>query len=185
MITVDRAGYGASSPLPDDVLPTITGYAEDPTRRSRGSQNNLAMREAMRDDPLGATAQLAQALAPMAAGPTAQVGALAIGPADEAVLATDPSRRAQLETMLVEGFAAGSLGLAADLVSYTLAPWGFELTTVRCPTAAFYGAYDPVVSPEHGEWYANGVQAGALHVTPGVGHLVAVPAWEEILGALR
>jgi pimeloyl-ACP methyl ester carboxylesterase len=232
LVTVERAGYGVSSPLPDDVLPTISGHAEDLVTAlhvlglsdvamvgwSAGGrvaaatcarhpdlvralavvatpaphevvpwipEDNLAMLDSMRDEELGATAQLAAALAPMAADPRALVADIAVGPADAAALAAVPGRAERLEAMLVEAFAGGAEGLAADIVSYTLAPWGFELADIGCRTTAFYGADDHIVGPAHGEWYASGVPHGELRTVGGVGHLVAITAWGDILDSVR
>jgi pimeloyl-ACP methyl ester carboxylesterase len=232
LIAVDRAGYGASSPLPEDELPTVAGYAADvavvldelgvTTAAVAGwsaggrvaaalaaarpelvtalaliatpapheavawiPDEQLAMIESMRDDALSATTQLTPAFAEMAGDPAGAVGSVSGGEADDAALAAEPWRRERLEAMLAEAFAQGGIGLAADIVSYTLVPWGEDLASVSCPTTAWYGAGDPVVTPAHGEWYLSQVgAAGDLTVVPDIGHLVVMTRWADILAAL-
>lgn len=82
--------------------------------------------------PDTALASLEEMLAPMTIDPAAGLGMLGGGPADEDALA-DVDLRAALETMLTEAFAQGPAGLAADLFSYTLAPWGFDPRAVGAP----------------------------------------------------
>jgi pimeloyl-ACP methyl ester carboxylesterase len=69
-------------------------------------------------------------------------------------------------------------------VSYTVAPWGFDPAAVGAPTTAFYGADDPLVTPAHGRWYVDRVPGAELRVVPGIGHLVGLTAWVDVLKAL-
>lgn len=231
LLSVDRAGYGGSSPLPAGTAPTITGHADDlaavlrhlgvtdagVTGWSGGGRvavalaarhpelvravaivgtpapdeavpwipdENMAMMEPLRDDPGGAVEVLTPVFAEMAASPAAGVAAVMGGPDDEAVLAADPGLRDRLEAAMAEAFAQGSVGVAADIVSYTLVPWGFDPAAVGARTAAFYGAGDPIVTPAHGQWYVDRIPEAELRVVPGVGHLVVAPAWAEILAAV-
>lgn len=131
-------------------------------------------------EPDTALATLQQMLAPMTADPAAALGMVGGGPADEAALA-DGDLRADLESMLTEAFVQGSAGLAADLVSYTLAPWGFDPRAVGVPVHCSYGDADAVVSPAHGQWWVDQVADGTLTVLPGAGHLLVRPVWSEVL----
>jgi pimeloyl-ACP methyl ester carboxylesterase len=146
---------------------------------------HVAMIDQLRDDPGGATAALAQVFAPMAdAPPAAAVQMVGVGPADEAALAADPSRRERLEGMLAGALAQGPVGMAADIVSYTLVPWGFDPAAVGARVTAFYGEADVVVPPAHGEWYVARVPGAELRRVGGAGHLVAMTAWGDILAAV-
>lgn len=139
-----------------------------------------AMIAGLAADPDSALANLEQMLAPMTADPSAMIGMVGSSPADEAALA-DPELRADLEAMLTEAFGQGSAGLAADLVSYTLTPWGFDPRAVGAPVRCWYGAADAVVSPAHGQWWVDQVADGTLTVLPEAGHLLVRPVWSEVL----
>ena len=232
LISVDRPGYGGSTPVADGVTPTIPGHADDIAAAlealgvsdvaavgwSAGGrvalalaarhpdlvraaaivatpapqeavpwipEEHLAMIGQLGDDPGHATAALAEVFAEMAAmPPAAAVGMVGGGAADDAALVADPARRARLEAMLAEAMAQGPVGMAADIVSYTMAPWGFDLAAVGAPTTAFYGADDENVPPAHGEWYAGQVPGAELRVEPGIGHLVALTRWADVLAAV-
>ncbi len=131
-------------------------------------------------DPGSALATMEQMLAPMTSDPAAAIGMLGAAPADEAALAAG-DLRAALETMLTEAFAQGPAGLAADLISYTVADWGFDPRAVGAPVRCWYGESDVVVSPEHGSWWADRVADGALTVVPGAGHLLVRAVWSQVL----
>jgi pimeloyl-ACP methyl ester carboxylesterase len=142
----------------------------------------LAQIDGLRPDPGHAAEVLARALAPTA-DPHA-VGALAAGQADEEALCADPSRRARLEGMLAGAYVQRAAGVAADIVSYTVADWGFDPGAVAAPTTAVYGDADEIVTPAHGEWYARQVPGAELRTVPGQGHLVAMTRWGEVLAAV-
>lgn len=160
------------TPAPEEDVPWIP-------------EEHLGLIEQLKGDPGSATGVLAPVFAEMAdAPPAAAVGMVGAGPADEAALDTDPARRARLEAMLAESFAQGAVGMAADIVSYTVVPWGFDPTSVGARTTAFYGEGDVMISPAHGEWYVSRVPGAALRLVPDAGHLVALTAWADILAAV-
>jgi pimeloyl-ACP methyl ester carboxylesterase len=74
--------------------------------------------------------------------------------------------------------------MAADIVSYTVVPWGFDPAAVGAPTTAIYGDADEIVTPAHGGWYTARVPGSTLRVVPGAGHLVALTAWADVLAAV-
>jgi pimeloyl-ACP methyl ester carboxylesterase len=229
LVTIDRPGYGRSSPRRTDVVPTVAALASDiaatfellgieqapvigwsgggrvaaalaahrPEMVTRlvvvGTpapddqvpwvpQHYREMATALRAAPESAVASISEALEPMAEDPAAAVASVADGAADEAVLA-DPAVRRRLELMMAEALRDGVVGVATDIVADQVAPWGFDIADVSVPTIAFYGEADPIVSPEHGRWYAEGVSDGELRVVPAAGHLVVVTAWRDILTA--
>lgn len=232
LIGVDRAGYGASSPLPEGTAPAIAGHADDTAAAlaalgvddvaavgwSAGGRvalalaarhprlvrsvaivatpaphedvpwipdEHLGMLDRLRDDPGRATSALTAVFAEMAeAPPAAAVGMVSAGPADEATLAADADGRVRLEAMVAESLAQGAVGMAADIVSYTVVPWGVDPAAVGARTTAFYGEADVMVPPAHGAWYAARVPGSELRSVPGAGHLVALTAWADILRAV-
>jgi pimeloyl-ACP methyl ester carboxylesterase len=232
LISVDRPGYGGSTPVADGVAPTIPSHADDIAAAlaalgvsdvaavgwSAGGRvalalaarhpdlvraaavvatpapqeavpwipaEHLALLDQLQADPGQATAALAEVFAEMAAmPPAAAVSLVGGGSADEVALAADPARQARLEAMLAEAMTQGAVGMAADIVSYTVVPWGFDLAAVGAPTTAFYGAEDESVPPAHGEWYAGQVPGAGLRVVPAIGHLVALTRWADVLAAV-
>jgi pimeloyl-ACP methyl ester carboxylesterase len=81
------------------------------------------------------------------------------------------------------GLAPGSEGWWEDDVAL-LAPWGFELESIRTPVLLLHGRQDRFVPIAHGEWLANhlpGVQAELTdedgHLTLTDRHLDDVHAW--------
>jgi len=167
-----RAVAVVATPAPHEDVPWIP-------------DEHVAMIGQLAGDPGGATAALSDVFADMAAmPPAAAVAMVAAGAADEAALAADPSRRARLDAMLAEATAQGPVGMAADIVSYTMVPWDFDPASVRVPTTAVYGAADEIVTPAHGEWYTEQVPGSTLRVVAGAGHLVALTAWADVLAAV-
>lgn len=228
LVTVDRPGYGGSTSLPEGVVPTVPGFADDMVAAltdlgigdatlvgwSAGgriaaavaaSHPELVSRlvivatpapdtdvpwvpdeqrgaiDMMRSDPAAAVAQMSEMLATMTADPAAAVGMVSGGDADEAMLAADPRLRARVEAMVAEGVAAGPVGLAADIISYTVVDWGFDPAAIGAPTTCVYGADDPTVTPAHGRWWASRIPAADLQVVDGVGHLVIATAWRDLI----
>jgi pimeloyl-ACP methyl ester carboxylesterase len=119
LISVDRPGYGGSTPVADGVPPAIPSHADD----------------------IAATLE-------------------ALGVSDVAAV----------------GWSAGGrvvLALAAR-----------HPDLVRAPAIGFYGADDETVPPAHGEWYAGQVPGADLRVVAGIGHLVALTRWADILAAV-
>jgi pimeloyl-ACP methyl ester carboxylesterase len=86
--------------------------------------------------------------------------------------------------MMVEAFRQGGVGLAADIVSYTVVPWGFDAATVGVRTTLVYGGADAIAGPLHGEWYAARIPRAKLLMVPESGHLVALTAWASIITAV-
>lgn len=138
----------------------------------------------MQRDPGAAVAQMVEMLGAMA-DPADVVASVAAGPADAAALDADPELRERLTTMAATAVAQGSIGVAADIVSYTVVDWGFDPSSIGTQTTAVYGDADTVVSPAHGEWWAARIPAAELVVVPDAGHLVITSAWPLVLAAAR
>ena len=100
----------------------------------------------IRDDVATATARMAEMLGPRPTDAAEELAALTAGPADAATLSNDPQLHDRLVAMLAAAFEQGHAGLAADIVSYTVADWGFRLVVrhrrgrCRCPRADVYAA---------------------------------------------
>jgi pimeloyl-ACP methyl ester carboxylesterase len=231
LLSIDRPGYGDSTALPADVLPTITGAADDvvavldhlavadaalvgwshggrvaaavaarhpdrvrvialvgtpsPEDLSFVPEEQKAMLEPLRAEPLGATAALTAILEGAVGGeepdPDATLGFLA-GEGDQPLLA-DAAVRARVMAMLAGAFAQGAIGCAADIVSDQIAPWDFDPRAIGAPVHLVYSE-DDVVGPHHGDWWEAQVVDPTRHTTRGVGHLLVVPEWAPILDAL-
>jgi pimeloyl-ACP methyl ester carboxylesterase len=119
-------------------------------------------------------------LAGAGADPGAAVAMMAAGPADEAALG-EPGVRPAVEAMLAEAFARGAVGTAADIISYTAVPWGFDTSAIGAVTVCVSGADDVMVPPLHGAWWASQIPEATHEVIDGAGHLVVRPAWPRVL----
>lgn len=231
LVTVDRPGYGATSPLPPGTVPTIPAYADDIAtvcdhlgldqvtvigwsaggrvaasfaERHPDRTRSLAlvgtpapdeivgwvplehrrMLEGFRPDPTAAVPALTEIFEGVIADPEQRVGLVVGGDADDAVLAADPALRARVQGMLDEAFVAGPVGMALDIVSYTLIPWGLDRGRITVPTRCLYGGADELITEEHGRWWADGIPSASLTVVPGAGHLVIADVWADLLSPL-
>ncbi|MDY7102623.1 MAG: alpha/beta fold hydrolase [Actinomycetota bacterium] len=164
-----RALFIVGTPAPDEEVPWIPD-------EQRGAI------EPMRADPAGSVGFLAGMLAGAGSDPAGAVAMMTAGPADEAALA-DPAVRVAVEVMLAEAFTSGAVGAAADIVSYTAVPWGFDPAAIGAPTTVVSGADDVLVPPAHGAWWASHIPEAAHEVIAGAGHLVIRPAWPRVLTA--
>lgn len=88
-----------------------------------------------------------------------------------------------MAVMLREGARQGVAGIVHDIVAGSL-DWGFAVGEVRTSVALWYGTVDPVVSPQHGGYYARRLPNASQVHTREADHLLAIPLWEDILGSL-
>lgn len=229
LLTMDRPGYGDSTPLPQDVLPTLAGLADDVAHalRSLGvadagiagwsAGGRVALGVAARhpdlvravaligtpapdDDVPWIPAEHREALRAMRAAPETAYPAMVSafgsrpappdpvlmvvgGDADGSVLADDAAA-GRLREMLAAAFAQGPAGSAADVVAANVPPPGYDVAAVGAPVALFYADGDEVVSPAHGDWWAGRLASSTRHPVSGVGHLLVVPAWPDVLTTL-
>jgi pimeloyl-ACP methyl ester carboxylesterase len=161
-----------ATPAPDEEVPWVP-------------DEQRAAIQVMKADPPAAVGQMAGMLAGMLEEGADATALVAAGAADARVLAADDDLRARLDTMLGESLRQGPTGLAAEIVSYTVAEWGFDPASVGAPTTCVYGGADDVVPPAHGEWWASRIPEARVEVVEGAGHLVVVPAWAGVLSAAR
>ena len=160
-----------ATPAPDDQVPWVPeAYRQ--------------MATAMRADAAGAKAMLEPNFAGLVGHGGAATHEVASGPADEATLAADRDLSERVDAMLVEAFRSSASGLAVDIVSDQVVPWGFDPAAIGATTTCFSGDGDTVCGPEHGRWWAGAIPDARLHVVAGAGHLVVATAWADILASL-
>jgi pimeloyl-ACP methyl ester carboxylesterase len=136
----------------------------------------------IRRDPQGAVAGIVAANQWYPADPQSPVR-LWSAPGDTAV-GRLPQVAKAMAVMLREGARQGVAGLVYDLVAGSL-DWGFALSEVGAPVALWYGTLDPVVSTKHGRYYAQRLPHASEVYTRAADHLLAIPLWGAILGALE
>lgn len=148
-------------------------------------EENRAAIDALRGvSAVDAHAAMAGAFGPMleAVQGDARFALAGAGPADGEIL-EDPRVGDRLRRMLDAAFAAGGTGMIADIVGYTLQPWGFEPAAVEAEVLLGYGS-DDEISPEHGAWWSAALPNARLEVVAAVGHMVVVPFWAAALAHL-
>ncbi len=136
------------------------------------------------DDAIGQLSEMLQpqADAILAADEVGEVPLDALGASavDVNALAA-PGVRDRLGRMLRDAFTQGPRGVAADILSYTARPWGFDFADVRARVLVVAGQADALAGSAHADWYRDALPDARAEVVPGVGHLVVVPQWERIL----
>ncbi|GAA1440633.1 alpha/beta hydrolase [Leifsonia poae] len=171
---VDRVAIIAT-PAPNEEVPWI-----DPSLQQLS--DHLATLT-----PDAALSQLTEMLASQAEAVAApdEVGDVPLemlgeSPVDAAALAR-PGARDRLGMMLRDAFRQGAGGVAADILSYTARPWGFEFSDVAAKTLIVNGQGDPLAGNAHATWYQRALPDARVQMTPGVGHMVVFPAWGDVL----
>ncbi|MFF1634639.1 alpha/beta fold hydrolase [Leifsonia sp. NPDC058248] len=95
-----------------------------------------------------------------------------------------PGARDRLGRMLRDAYRQGPGGVAADILSYTTRPWGFDFADVAAKTLIVNGQGDALAGNAHATWYRRALPDARVEMVPGVGHMVIVPAWGEVLSHL-
>jgi pimeloyl-ACP methyl ester carboxylesterase len=128
-------------------------------------------------EPHEAVAALGAQLTPLL-GSEGLLAALGVTGLDNAVLDL-PGARERVAQMLESSVKQGPLGMASDILGYSLQPWGFEPSDVRAKTLLVYGADG--IGAAHGQWWQKHLPDAQLEVVPDVGHLVLIPMWARIV----
>ena len=103
-------------------------------------------------------------------------------PEQDAALLRAAMTPAELATSVREALARPE-GYLRD-AALTFRPWGFDVTTVGCPSHLWYGELDERARPG-GDWLEEQIPGARLRVVPGATHLATLlGTWEEILRTL-
>ena len=171
---VDRVAI-VGTPAPNDAVPWI-----DPQLQALSDQlGALAPDEAI-DRLSGMLQGQVDAVRAATQPDEVPVEFIGIGAVDEQALARRGVRD-RLGRMLMDAFRQGARGVAADILSYTARPWGFNPAEVKAKTLIVSGQADALAGVAHGSWYQRALPDAELEVVPGVGHLAIVPAWDRLL----
>lgn len=96
--------------------------------------------------------------------------------ADKAIMAR-PEYQKRLRRGGQEAYRHGVDGWVDDNLAF-VAPWGFDLSTLKTPTMVWFGLDDTLVPPSHGEWLARNVNDARVVRMAG-GHMELVNRVEE------
>ena len=91
-----------------------------------------------------------------------------LSPVDAAVLVDDFA--VWLTASIADGLATSDEGWWEDGVAH-LAPWGFDLETIRIPVQVWHGRHDQFVPYQHGAWLAEHIPGCEPHLSESEGHL--------------
>jgi pimeloyl-ACP methyl ester carboxylesterase len=80
--------------------------------------------------------------------------------------------------------AQGVVGVRDDGLA-AVAPWGFDLASIRVPVAVWQGRQDAMVPYEHGAWLAAHVPGVEAHLFEDEGHLSLVDKLDVVLADLK
>lgn len=100
--------------------------------------------------------------------PSTVLGDFVLPEADRVILARQDVAQIIRDTT-EEQYANGVWGWVDDDLAFTT-PWGFDPSTVKVPTAIWWGAEDVLVPPQHGEWLAKTVPDAVVRQMTGAGH---------------
>jgi pimeloyl-ACP methyl ester carboxylesterase len=107
-------------------------------------------------------------LARMADDPATVLGDFELPEADREILARPEIAQVMTES-ITECVRTGVWGWADDDLAFTV-PWGFDPSTIRVPTAVWWGSQDVLVPPRHGEWIAATVPNALARIDTDGGH---------------
>ena len=86
--------------------------------------------------------------------------------ADKAQMAKHMDRVAD---QFFNGIGAGVDGWVDDMLAF-VAPWGFQVESIRVPTAVKFGRTDNLVPPAHGDWLAAHIPNAVVDAHDTAGH---------------
>ena len=113
----------------------------------------------------------------VAINPANVLGAFDLPESDRAALAQSDWAEVTREEV-EEETRNGVWGWVDDDLAF-LQPWGFDVTTIRVPTAVWYGLDDVMTPPAHGQWLASQVPGARVRAQTG-GHLGSDSAMAEL-----
>jgi len=95
--------------------------------------------------------------------------------------------RPDVHTLMLQNlrcaFERSSRGAVEDFSALT-APWGFDLTAIRCPVTIWHGLADTYVPPAMGTYLAATIPGATLREFPDEGHLLIIGIVDKLLDAL-
>jgi pimeloyl-ACP methyl ester carboxylesterase len=125
------------------------------------------------------SAEAARVIARQAEDPANTLGNFDLPDSDREIMAR-PQVAAVMAEWLAECVRTGVWGWVDDDIAFTV-PWGFDVATIRVPTAIWWGANDVLVPPQHGEWLAAAVPGALTRVDASAGHQGDPDTFIEIL----
>jgi pimeloyl-ACP methyl ester carboxylesterase len=165
---VDRVAVVAT-PAPDTDVPWV------------GEENRM-MLESLRHMPpseaVGSLTAMFDEFMGAEPSPEETVKSVATEGVDDAVLGESHER---LLGMMRGAVAQGNLGMAADIVGYTLLNWGFDPADVAAQTLLLYGEDDAEIGQAHADWYSSRLPDSQVEMVADAGHLVLISQWETVL----
>lgn len=168
---VDRVAVVAT-PAPDEDVPWV------------GDENRAMSRSLALLRPGEATSALVSLFAQMVGTDPAGEKLLPFLGTDAADAEVRDDASVRLATMLDRAVTQGVIGMAADIVSYTIRDWGFDPGSVAARTLLLYGGADSLLTGAHARWYETHLPDSEVEMVPGTGHLLVVPMWDRVLSYL-
>jgi pimeloyl-ACP methyl ester carboxylesterase len=165
---VDRVAVVAT-PAPDTDVPWV------------GEENRMMLESLRHMPPSEAVVSLAAMFDEFLGAepsPEETVKSVATEGVDDAVLGEAHER---LLGMMRGAVAQGNLGMAADIVGYTLLNWGFDPADVAAQTLLLYGEDDAEIGQAHADWYHSRLPDSRVEMVAHAGHLVLISQWETVL----
>ncbi len=100
------------------------------------------------------------------------------------VAALDPAYTVYLLDSFRRAGAQGVVGIRDDGLA-AVAPWGFDLASIKVPVSVWQGRADAMVPYLHGAWLVAHVPEARAHLFDDEGHLSLIARIEEILTDLN
>jgi pimeloyl-ACP methyl ester carboxylesterase len=113
--------------------------------------------------------EAAAMIARMTQDPATVLGDFEI-PAEDRAILSRPDIAAVMAEALTECVRNGVAGWVDDDLAFTK-PWGFDPSTIRVPTAVWWGSKDVLTPPGHGEWIAETVPDAITRIDHEAGHM--------------
>ena len=177
-----RVAAGVAARHPDRVRALALVGTPSPADGSWIPPEHHAMLDPLRDDPASATSALTAILAQFMGDDPEGALAANTGGADAALL-QDPGVRTRVLAMHTEALRQGPVGIATDIVADQIADWGYDPASIGAPAHVF-SSEDDFITPSHLDWWADTMVDTTVHTTSGVGHMLVVTEWAEVLASV-